>query len=709
MGISVTGGVCVHATPQDNSSPPALYIVGGKANSTQGGYQGFQRYVFGDGKWESIDLTAPVTQNRLYHNAIYLNASSSILMYAGTQDGSRQYTSHTFTISTAPPYQVLSFDSIAPPAISPLLLPWTDSQAAMIGGTDTNTKVMIFSPSSHWEDSNSSLEYPLKDDSAVKAVVITGDDGSKNLYTFDMTVSPNQVNRTILIDEHGSPIKNAKAISARGLSEASLETQDAVRSKTKRAHLTVAEWPTYNATLAPRTTRTEYAIAHDSNGLVVFSGGNANDVLCMFKARENCWANATALLGKAQAQIAIDATPSSVSTPSSASAPSSTQTPLQSTAESVGDSSPTSFNYKLLGLVLGSIVGFALLVLGVILFIRRRTVRRAFAEAGHQRRASGVPDEKDPMDFADRGISFDTATRYQRHARNNSQASISSMAILMGKVSSNQSRPVLGRRNGSNASDSSSNFNKKYKNAISKPIPQVRPTPPESFIRAERPAVVGASDPIPVPRGRASVANKPGSIRRSSGWNRYWSGGSALNILGFGNKRTTYASQSDRESVYSQGGLPSRVTQTSAMVPPLSLGHPPQGRMSQVPSGSPTIAHLAKGFPLEQGMAGQIERSHSVSSVSSYGDLRDAFSSGVPASVNEEQQTWTPVGGQGWGTNRAPSSIYTESNYAPTPSRTTMVEGTNRNPGSGFPSAPPYKTPAQRPSDMSWLNLGNGD
>jgi len=702
MGISVTGGVCVHATPQNDSSPPALYIVGGNANSTQGSYQGFQRYVFGDGKWESITLSAPpVTQNRLYHNAIYLNASSSILMYAGTQDGSRQYTSHTFTISTVPPYQVLSFESVAPPAISPLLLTWTDSQAAMIGGTDTNTKVMVFSPSSHWEDSNSSLEYPLKNDSAVKAVVITGDDGSKNLYTFDMTVSPNQVNRTILIDENGNPIKNAKAISARDLSEVSLETRDVVRSKTKRAHLTVAEWPTYNATLAPRTTRTEYSIAHDSNGLVVFSGGNADDVLCMFKARENCWANATALLTGAQAQTAIDAIPSSVSTASS------TQTPSQSTAESVAGSSST-FKYKVLGLVMGSVVGFALLVLIVALCIRRRTKLRAFAEAGHQRRASGVPDEKDPMDFADRGISFDTATRYQRHARDNSQASFSSMAILMGKVGSNQSHPVIGRRNGSNASDSSSNFNKKYKNAISKPIPQVRHIPPESFMRAERPAVVGASGPIPTPRARGSGTNKPGSARRSSGWNRYWSGGSALNILGFGNKRTTYGSQSDRESVYSEGGLPSRVTQISAMVPPLNLGPPPQGRMSQVPSGSPTIAHQAKGFPLEQGMAGQIERSHSVSSVSSYGDLRDGFSSGVPASVDEEK-TWTPVGGHGWGTNRAPSSIYTDSNYAPTPPRTTMVEDTNRNPGPGFPSAPPYKTPAQRPSDMSWLNLGNGD
>src|SRR5690242_10824633 len=82
-GVSVTGGVCVHVDSFNELSPTALYIVGGNANSTQTSYQGLQRFVFEENSWESISLSSPVTQSRLNHNAIYLNASSSILIYAG--------------------------------------------------------------------------------------------------------------------------------------------------------------------------------------------------------------------------------------------------------------------------------------------------------------------------------------------------------------------------------------------------------------------------------------------------------------------------------------------------------------------------------------------------------------------------------------------------------------------------------------------------
>lgn len=691
-GIAVSGGVCVQATPKDSSSPPALYIVGGNANSSQSDYQGLQRYIFQEKKWESVPLSVSDTRNRLYHGAVYLNESSTILMYAGRQDGTRALSSQTFTISTLPPYQVLAYESIAPPAISPLLVAWSDSEAAMIGGTETNTKVMVFSPSKSWTDSASSLEVPLKNSEAVKAVVVKGDDGSKSLYTFDMSVSPNEVNRTVLIDGLGNPVNSSTAIVGRNLAELNSR-------KTKRAHLSIAEWPAYNATLAPTTTRKEYSIAQGSDDLVVFSGGNDDDMFCMFNARENCWENATALMTGAQAQIQQDIKPSTTLTSSATQAPTETSSTLS-------PSTTDGFNYKLLGIVLGSIVGFAMLILVACLCVRGYSKRRAFVEAGHQRRASGISDEKDPMDFADRGISLDTANRYQRHAQKPSQVSNSSMAILMGNVKTNQPRSVPGRRDGSNVSDSSSAFNKKYKSAISNPIPQVRQAQPDGFLRAERHPVVGATRPNPPPAQRAAQAgsNKQGSTRRSSGWNRYWSGGSALNILGFGNKRTTYGShQSDHESVYSEGPQ-SRVTQTSAIVPPLNVGHHPGGRMSQVASGSPTISHQNKEFRFEQGVAAHIERSNSVSSVSSYGDPRDAFSSGVPASVVEEPQTWTPFGGSGWGGDRTASSVYTNSNYAPTPPRTTMIESSNQT-TSILNSAPCNEVTPKPPSDMSWLNL----
>jgi len=217
MGVAVTGGVCVKSTPKNNTAAAALYIVGGTSNSST--YQGLQRYVFANQSWETIHPTVAVTQNRLYHGAVYLNTSDSILVYAGTQDGSQQLSSQTFTIQASEPYTVTAYQAIAPPAISPMLIPWTESKAIYIGGSVTNTKAMIFSPSKSWVDSNATLASPLYSMSAIKGVVINGDDASKTLYTFDPTTSPNSVNRTILIDADGNPVQNAQPVAERDLQE----------------------------------------------------------------------------------------------------------------------------------------------------------------------------------------------------------------------------------------------------------------------------------------------------------------------------------------------------------------------------------------------------------------------------------------------------------------------------------------------------------
>jgi len=295
MGVAVTNGVCVKSTPVNDTSAAALYIVGGTANDTS--YQGLQKFTFATGKWDSVTPTAPVTQNRVWHAAVYLNSSDSILVYAGSQDGSTHPSSQTFTIKASEPYDVLAFEAIAPPAVSPLLLQWTESKAMYIGGSTSNTKAMIFSPSHSWVDSNATLALPFYNTSAIKAVVINGDDLSKTLYTFDMTVSPNAVNRTILIDGNGNPVANAAPV---------VEQREAVLSERqleKRGNLTVADWPAYNDTLAPSSTRTTYAVAQDQSGLVVISGGSTKDVLCMFKARDNTWQNATSkLVSKASTQ-----------------------------------------------------------------------------------------------------------------------------------------------------------------------------------------------------------------------------------------------------------------------------------------------------------------------------------------------------------------------------------------------------------------------
>lgn len=715
MGQAVSGAACVKATPIDDKSPAALYIVGGTTNSTHD-YKGFQRYVFSSGQWEKLTPSTAVTQNRLNHNAVYLNTSSSILVYAGSQDGTTMLSSQTFTISTIAPYTVIAYESIAPPAISPLLMQWSESKAVMLGGSDDNKKVMIFSPSTAWVDSNITLADSLKDPKAVKAVILSGDDGSKNLFTFDVTVSPNQVNRTVIMDANGNPVSNAHPIVSRSLPEDlrydGLEESGA--KTVKRDNLTLVTWPAYNATLAPTSTRNGYSIALDQSGLVVICGGNTDDVLCMFKARDNCWVNATAALVKSSAQSTASGVPAATTTASS-----SAQTPSESAAAGSTDTTSTNSSPtpKFLGAVIGSIVGLVIVIFAVFLLLRWRQNRRRYAEAGHQRRASGIPpSEKDPMDFADRGLNFgNRANGYHGHGQQESQGSFSSVAILMGNVGQSQKRGVLGRRNGSNGSDSSSTFNKKYKTAISKPILQNSFGPSASFSRGEQDVSFGREAPSPAPAPASASTMKPrgsgtarrGSTRRSSGWNRYWSGGSALNILGLGSRRTTgYSSASDRASgsQYSDAGLPTTMThasQVSTMPPPLNLDRP-AGRMSRVASNSPTIGHASSEFPLKEGMTGHIERQGSVSSVSSYNDHRDTVSTGVPASVHRE--TWTPVAGSGWGKGgEIPNLAYSESNF-------TTILPRGRPADSSAQTASSDRHPQiQHTSDMSWLNLGAGE
>lgn len=678
-GVPVTGACCVRATPQNASA--TLWVVGGTA--TDANYPGLQRYTFADGKWDTITLSQQVTKDRLYHNAVYLNVSDSILVYAGTQDGSEQLSSQTFTIQASEPFGVLAYQTQVPPppAISPLLMPWTDNQAVMIYGS----RAMVFDPNPalSWFDSGASLTDPIYNTSTVKALLMLGDDGSKSLYTFDMSVAPNQVNRTILVDNNANPIKNATIVS-RGLELS--EKRDLVDRATG---LTLATWPAYNGTLASSTTRNSYSITDDGNGLVVFSGGNDQDPLCIFQAKENSWLNTTQALVLPGEQNEVSTTTTSVastasstvssttlSTPSSTTSPSSTAT----NSGTINAGVAPAFPVKILVAVLGSIIGAALIIIVILLLLRCRRKRQEYADAGHQRRASGIPGvEKEVAEYPGRGLSGKTSTRqYRSHQPQGSQGSFNSVAILMGRVGSHK------RGNGSdNGSDASSQFNKKYRAEISNPIPQRQP-----YKNFQQPTVNGRGPSTADERGsstrpRASRGGRGGSARRSSGWDRYWSGGSAMNILGFGSKRTTYEdSAGDSESFYSEQRLPSQVpsqaTQPSAVVPPLKLGQP---ELNKVASGSPTIAHTSSQYPLTREMSGQIERPHSLNSESDYedDDRRDAFSSGVPASVHETT-SWGPIDGRDW-----------RGNY---------IKETQ------FPPPHTDRHTAQHSSDMSWLNLG---
>ncbi|KAK1837300.1 hypothetical protein QBC39DRAFT_6627 [Podospora conica] len=723
-GEQVTGGVCV-------DSPAALFIVGGKG--TTQGYHGLQKFTYATGKWESITLPQPVTQERVWHGATYISATDSILMYAGSQDGSRNPSSQTFTIGANAPHTVLAFESAAPPAINPILLPWSASEAVLVGGNTWSKNVMLFSTETKWRESGASLSEPfMKDTSAVKAIVMTGDDGSKSLYTFDMSVSPNLVQRTLLFSGPGVPIPNSPPV-RRAFDGENIDRRQDVAAVTP---LTAGAWPAYNSTLAPKATRNAFALAADANGLVVAAGGNEEDVLCMFDARQNRWQNATALLDEPRLFLA-----SSSSTLSSSLATSATSTGVSSTgavaATATSTESPVpatgglSSTNSVLAAVLGSIFGLAIILFGLYYCLQRKKKKRAHMEAGHTRRASGLSsNEKSGIGYASDTLPpGPSGAVFRGHQTQDSQSSFSSMAILMGRMNQQKPGQIPSRNSSQNTRRSSTDSTfKAFKSTISKPIPQASaptvtprsPQPgPQSQMEFRDEKGVSFPTPPAAQRPRRPSAADSGSLRRSSGWNRYWSGGSALGLLGFGNssntpnpqppanpvsKRTTVASETSSQYSNTQH----RITQDSATVPPLHI-YEPRASFSRVASRSPTIAQYNE--KLKEAVLGKIEDSgrRPPSAVS---DM-SAYSSGIPASVHE---AWDPTEGRPWG--------YDRSGQGQGQGRTFYHEGSSGSfatplapPGAGgsstlgVPKQQFGRSREQREEkrdDMSWLNLGGG-
>ncbi|GAP85937.1 putative pre-mRNA splicing factor clf1 [Rosellinia necatrix] len=698
-GHSVDGAVCVGSTPNDPSAA-GLFIVGGK--SSQADYPGLQKFTYSTGKWKTITPQVTVTKDRVYHSATYLNSTESILVYAGSTDGAPNLSQQTFTIGTSEPYGVLAFQAeISPPGVAPLMLPWSETQAAMLGGNAWNTQILLFDTTvevngvrGSWIDSGITLAEPLpKNTTAVKAAIIQADDGSKHLYTFDLTTLPNTVNRTVLIDANGAPMVASAPVKpaitntdGQGDGAASVQNRD----------LFANNWPSYNSTFAPKSARTDYSIATDSNGLVVMSGGNDVDVLCMFNAKANTWEDATAVLG-AQS-LSIQSTPTAASTSTSGSSlknsatNSATSTALASPTPTLAALLPSSKSAlpptTILGIALGSIIGVALLLVIILLLLRRRQRRKSFVDVGHARRASGIPEKN-----LFHGDSAQASGGYfKSHNQQGSQSSFSSMAMFLGK-----SQKSAFPRKGSNEMrriSSSSMHTKDIKHTISRPQPQSNIQP--AFLAQTEKAVMPPEPSQPKPRSRP-LANPDTTLRRSSGWNRYWSGGST-SIMGFGSdsKSRPDTEISDESSRYSDV----RRTQDSAIVPPLQV--PADGRPSfhYVNSGSPTVSQY--GSRIGEGLSGQIERPVSaVSAMSSSG-----YSSGIPPSVHE---AWDPtMPKKPWGSDRAPSSAYSNSTVDESLYPTGLGVSTANRPPVGM-SRQPQLAVASVSTDMSWLNLGDND
>lgn len=715
MGTSVTGATCVEAIPAGDGSKAALYVVGGTANSSMTAYFGLQRYSFSDQKWSDITPVVPVTKNRQKHAATYLNSSSSILIYAGSQDGNSLPSSQTFAISTSPPYNVRAFNSDAPPVVEPTLLPWNGSHAVMVGGDLQNKRIYTFSPDDGWQPINVNLTNGLKDRGKVQCTLVNGDDGSKVLETFDTTTSPNTVTRTVLLNANGQLARQGEQIGNPSSSVSPSSTSPRPAKRRKR-NLALSDWPSYNGTLAPTATRTGYSLAQDSKGLVVLSGGNDQEPLSVFDQRNNQWLNATTLFGGTNTQPNSD---SKIGSPTASSSANPAATSSSAGDNGGSDAARRTQTLKILGASLGGIVGVAALLVGLLLLLR--CIRRR-KEAQRRQRPQGFPeDRKNRLSFADQGASFmsEAGGSFGLSRARDFSPSGSSNAITSGPAGPNRALYYT---------EESSSENMQFNKGKRPLVPRFRAE--DSTATRTIGFARGTQRP---PTGAVPARTEP---RTDAGWSKYFSGNSATNLVNIQSGRSTYLSRSQSsESNYSESRVQSSNPHVSAEVPPLSFGGQP---LSHVHKGSPTLSHSASdtrgtGLALSEGMTAHLSHHDSSSSVSSLNEREDAFSSGISSSIHEET-TWTPVGTHDF--ERPPSSIYADTPHArdmripsfPFP----VVRERERDRASAVTRWPPETTVTPFPrrgdgvtvtdvgdyerrrepgrlevhEDMSWLNLG---
>ncbi|KAI0577089.1 hypothetical protein Alg130_08515 [Pyrenophora tritici-repentis] len=384
MDISLTGAECVKAVPKGNKKDAKLFIVGGRPNATAAdwNYPGLMHYTFAEKKWDWLRSESWNTQNRVNHGAVYLQDSQKILVYSGSQvEGNTGASTETFLYSTKSPYTVSSLQSLgAPPSVMPMLMNSDPNTALLVGGGPTNTAVWKFTQSGGWQDLGVKLQQPLSNQEQVKCTVVSSKDGEVALQKFDMSVTPNAVERILLLNKDGKPANPGTVVGG----------------KSKR--LVLDNFSSYNETYAPMSTRSGYSLAQGEDGKTVASGGNPEEPIALFDATENAWMNATAVF----------------TTPAFPPPPPDNKGRM----------------LTVLGATLGTIFGIALLLVLVLLCLKYRK-NKSKKNAGYVEKEAR--DAR--MSFADRGADFmkeagGSVVNYQPKHNNDS---LTSLAIIQGR------------------------------------------------------------------------------------------------------------------------------------------------------------------------------------------------------------------------------------------------------------------------------------
>ncbi|RPA99347.1 hypothetical protein L873DRAFT_1828067 [Choiromyces venosus 120613-1] len=403
-GIGTSGAECVHAhrnTPQE-----ALYVVGGTTSDPSSvpekGFSGVQRWSFLDKRWENIALPTPVAFNLTNHGATYLETSQQLIIFSGTKSPDTSTPSaNTYLIGTSAPFEITSIPA-ADPLLAPLVLPWGGSGALVVGGDPANTNLKTYDINGGWKELGVRLEKGLPARRKAAVSLMDGDDGSRMLLVFDMTTAPTTVTLTKVKEPSGSK--------RRRQASSSTQTQTSLAPAPSSTSLTQENWPAYNGSFAPKSTRDGFALAYEGDMVVISGGGDAKDPVVVFNARKNTWVNTTELFSGQTfiTESTSTASPtvtrlnqpttqvSSILTPTSTGSTTST---AAASSGGGGGSKPTTI--QLLFAILGAVLG-AVLILGIALFLLKRRKRQAHRQAGHERRASGAAR----MSFQDRGASF---------------------------------------------------------------------------------------------------------------------------------------------------------------------------------------------------------------------------------------------------------------------------------------------------------------
>ncbi|THW60219.1 hypothetical protein D6D19_10141 [Aureobasidium pullulans] len=682
MGKAVTGPTCLRAVPNGDDSQAALYVVGGTSDDSS--YGGLQRYIFSNKSWETLDLPTEDMKGRTNHGAAYLNDSSSILVYAGSRTDD-QLSSQTFVISTEKPFNIESFTSEAPAVSNPILLPWDDSSAVMLGGSKSNTGIWAFSKSSSWIRLETNLTSALPD--GAKGALVTGDDGSKVLTVYDATASPNDVTQLVLLDADGQPASNGQTVG---------DSTSQSSSRKRKRDLTLDSWPTYNSSSAPSVKRSDYSVAQNDQGtLAVISGGNDDTPVNVFNQTSNSWVSNEVLFGDSQIPLTTTSASTSSALPTSTSAQASATSSAAAKPKNSGDGG--AHTRKVLGITLGLLFGLAAVLIIALLLVRRRKQQ--------QKKTKFNDDKADRMSFQDRGASFmkeagggggvSEAPPQLPKPTIGSYDPRSSFAILAGKLGADrfsqrfskygasEKTPVNSSTNpyadlqppntayGHQANDSSSslaiisgkygknhNRNNGEKGSFESTTKLVRsPTSPQSFddhmemasMNSQTPRLQSARGPAPpMPTLRAVPnQNKEDDMqtKRSSGWSRYFanqSDGGAYDPAAQHSPNLT-ASPNLSVSDYTPSRGPSQLVRNpSAMVAPLDVEpkghlHPAdahQHRLSVVGMGRPSFSHSvedfsARGqsFDMVEGQRADFHTGQSLESQGYLGDARESFAS----------------------------------------------------------------------------------